>query len=134
MRLLLIAMPDTVSALDSVMRVPNLGLCSIAGNLEGHTVKVVDLVFHNRNIRSFIESILKDFQPEIVGLSAMSYQYDSACRVSQICREFRPDMKVVLGGYHATLMYAEIGAGPQKGLFDFIIRGEGEGTFQQLAE
>ena len=87
MRVLLIAMPDTVSALDAVMRIPNLGLCSIAGNLEGHTVRVVDLVFHNHNIRRFIEGILKDFQPEIVGLSAMSHQYASACRVSQICRE-----------------------------------------------
>ncbi len=62
------AMPDTVSALDALMRVPNLGLCSIAGNLEGHVVKVVDLVFHNQNVRHFIEGILKDFQPEIVAL------------------------------------------------------------------
>jgi len=30
MKVLLIAMPDTVCALDPVMRVPNLGLCSIA--------------------------------------------------------------------------------------------------------
>ena len=132
MRVLLIAMPDTVSALDAVMRIPNLGLCSIAGNLEGHTVRVVDLVFHNHNIRRYIEGILKDFQPEIVGLSAMSYQYASACRVSQICREVLPEVKIVLGGYHATLMYREIGDGPHKELFDFLIRGEGESTFQSL--
>ena len=39
MKILLIAMPDTVSALDAVMKIPNLGICSLAGNLEGHTVK-----------------------------------------------------------------------------------------------
>ncbi len=132
MRLLLIAMPDTVSALDSLMRIPNLGLCSIAGNLEDHTVKVVDLVFHNQNIRRFIEGTLKDFQPEIVGLSAMSYQYDSACRVSRICREIKPDVKIILGGYHSTVMYAEIGASHHNELFDFLICGEGEKTFQHL--
>jgi anaerobic magnesium-protoporphyrin IX monomethyl ester cyclase len=125
-------MPDTISALDAVMQIPNLGICSIAGNLEGHTVRVVDLVFHNRNICRYVKDILKDFQPDIVGLSAMSYQYASACRVSQICREVLPDVKVVLGGYHATLMYQEIGDGPHREIFDFLIRGEGEITFQRL--
>jgi anaerobic magnesium-protoporphyrin IX monomethyl ester cyclase len=134
MRILLMAMPDTVSALDAVIRVPNLGLCSIAGNLAGHTVRVVDLVFHNQHIRRYIEDILKDFKPEIVGLSAMSYQYASACRVSQICRNINPDIKVVLGGYHATLMSQEIGDSPQKEYFDFLIRGEGESPFQRLAD
>ena len=132
MKILLIAMPDTISALDALMRIPNLGLCSIAGNLKGHTVRVVDLVFHHHDIRCYLEGILRDFQPEIVGLSAMSYQYASACRVSQICREIQPEVKVVLGGYHATLMNYEIGASPHKELFDFLIRGEGESTFQRL--
>jgi anaerobic magnesium-protoporphyrin IX monomethyl ester cyclase len=132
MRILLIAMPDTVSALDAVMRIPNLGLCSLAGNLEGHTVKVLDLVFHPHHIRSYLESVLRDFQPEIVGLSAMSHQYASACQVSRICREVLPEVKVALGGYHATLMYQEIGESPQKGSFDFLVRGEGENTFGSL--
>jgi anaerobic magnesium-protoporphyrin IX monomethyl ester cyclase len=134
MRVLLVAMPDTISALDSIMRIPNLGLCSIAGNLKGHTVRVVDLAFHNHNIRRFVEGALEDFQPEIVGLSAMSYQYASACRVSQICREVLPGAKVVLGGYHATLVHQEIGVSPQQELFDFMVCGEGEGIFQRLVD
>jgi anaerobic magnesium-protoporphyrin IX monomethyl ester cyclase len=132
MRILLIAMPDTVSALDAVMRIPNLGLCSLAGNLQGHTVRVLDLVFHNQRIQPYLESTLRDFQPEIVGLSAMSHQYASACRVSRICREVLPGVKVALGGYHATLMYQEIGESPLRESFDFLVRGEGENTFRSL--
>ncbi len=131
-RVLLIAMPDTVSALDPVVQVPNLGLCSIAGNLENCKVKILDLVFHNRGITRFLESVIKDFQPEIVGLSAMSYQYASACRTAEICRRLNPDIKIALGGYHASLMYRQIGDSTEKGLFDFIIRGEGEITFRNL--
>jgi len=134
MKILLIAMPDTVSALDAVMKIPNLGICSLAGNLGGHTVKSIDLVFHNHNIRHYLEGILNDFQPEIIGLSAMSYQYASACRVARICRNILPQVKIVLGGYHASLMYREIGDGPDKDNFDFLIRGEGEVIFQHLAE
>ncbi|MDO8567828.1 MAG: radical SAM protein [Dehalococcoidales bacterium] len=134
MRVLLMAMPDTVSALDAVTRMPNLGLCSVAGNLEGCDVKVVDLVFHNRGLSGFIKNLIKEYQPDLVGLSAMTHQYASACRVSRICRQVKPGVKIALGGYHASLMYREIGESADKDLFDFLVRGEGEITFRQLVQ
>ena len=36
MRILLLAMPDTASSLDRVMKFPNLGLCSIAAQVPEH--------------------------------------------------------------------------------------------------
>ena len=132
MRVLLVAMPDTVCALDPVMRVPNLGLCSIAGNLEGCNVKVIDLVFHNRHMSRLLERLMEEFKPEIVGLSAMSFQFASACRVSRICRSVNPDVSIALGGYHASLMYEEIASGAEAQFFDFLVRGEGEATFPSL--
>jgi anaerobic magnesium-protoporphyrin IX monomethyl ester cyclase len=134
MRVLLIAMPDTVCALDPVMRVPNLGLCSIAGNIEGCDVKVIDLVFHNRHITKLLRRLMEEFKPEIVGLSAMSFQFSSACLVSCICRSVNPNVLVALGGYHASLMYQEIASGAEAQLFDFLIRGEGEVTFSSLVQ
>jgi anaerobic magnesium-protoporphyrin IX monomethyl ester cyclase len=134
MRVLLIAMPDTVSALDQVMRVPNLGLCSIAGNLEGCDVKIVDLVFHNHHMGRLLQRLMEEFKPQIVGLSAMSFQFASACQVSRVCRVMKPDVEIALGGYHASLMYQEIASGAKAGLFDFLIRGEGEATFQCLIQ
>ena len=134
MKVLLFAMPDTISALDAVMRMPNLGLCSIAGNLEGCEVKIVDLAFHNRNMTGLIRQIMHEFRPEIVGLSAMSFQYDSARRVSEICRAVDSNVIMVLGGYHASLLFEEIGSGADASLFDFIVRGEGEVTFQRLVQ
>jgi radical SAM superfamily enzyme YgiQ (UPF0313 family) len=43
-----------------------------------------------------------------------------------------PEVKVVLGGYHATLMAEEIAASPEAKLIDFIVRGEGEESFRRL--
>ncbi len=77
---------------------------------------------------------MQEFKPDVVGLSAMSFQYDSACRASRICRSAKPDIRTVLGGYHATLMYEEIGNGTEAPLFDFLVRGEGEVTFRRLVE
>jgi len=86
LRVLLITMPDTISALDAIIRVPNLGLCSLAGNISNCAVKIIDLAFHNKNITRYLEGILDSFKPDLVGLSAMSFQYASACSVARICR------------------------------------------------
>jgi anaerobic magnesium-protoporphyrin IX monomethyl ester cyclase len=132
--ILLLAMPDTISALDAVMRMPNLGLCSIAGNLEGHRVRIADLAFRRRGLGRCLERLLAEQEPELIGLSAMSFQFASACSVAQICRAVRPEARIALGGYHASLMYQEIASSPQAALFDFLVRGEGELTFQRLVQ
>jgi radical SAM superfamily enzyme YgiQ (UPF0313 family) len=133
MNVLLLAMPDTISALEPVMKVPNLGLCSIAGNLKGCRVRVADLAFHPRGLARYVQGLLEEQQPDLIGLSAMSFQFASACRVAGICRSVLPAASIALGGYHASLMHEEIAAGPQAALFDFLVRGEGELTFRRLA-
>ncbi len=40
MRVLLLAMPDTASSLDRVMKFPNLGLCSLAAQVPEHEVRI----------------------------------------------------------------------------------------------
>jgi anaerobic magnesium-protoporphyrin IX monomethyl ester cyclase len=132
LRVLLVAMPDTVSALDAIIRIPNLGLCSLAGNISKCEVKIIDLAFHNKGITCYLEGILESFKPDLVGLSAMSFQYASACRVARICREKFPSVPIAVGGYHATLLHDQIENGPDAKLFDFIIYGEGEITFREL--
>ena len=48
MRVLLLAMPDVASSFDRVMRMPNLGLMSLAANVEGAEVRILDLVPRRR--------------------------------------------------------------------------------------
>ncbi len=43
-----------------------------------------------------------------------------------------PEVKIAIGGYHATLMNAEIAASPEGELIDFIMRGEGEVACRRL--
>ena len=134
MKVLLLAMPDTVSALDSILKIPNLGLCSLAGNLRGCEVKVMDLAFRRKGLDQLLNETLAEFEPDLVGLSAMSFQYESACHVASLVRSLNRKTRIVLGGYHASLMAEEIGRSPEAGLFDFIIRGEAEGTLPALVQ
>lgn len=127
-------MPDKASCFDRLLDIPNLGLCSIAGNIDDLTtdIRILDLSIRRKNITRVVEQELALGNPDVVGLSAMSFQYESARRIARICREWNPRVPVALGGYHATLMYREIAGGPDRRLFDFLIRGEGELVFREL--
>lgn len=126
-------MPDAANNFHRIIKVPNLGLCSIAAHLTAHEVRIADLVLVHRNIRSRLKELLAEFRPELVGISSMSFQYKSALEVMSICREFAPGAKIVLGGYHASLAYAELTCG-NTAPFDFLVRGEGERALPALVE
>jgi radical SAM superfamily enzyme YgiQ (UPF0313 family) len=125
-------MPDAANNFQRIISVPNLGLCSIAASLSGHEVRIVDLVLVRGKIRAWLESFLADFRPELIGISSMSFQYESAKKVMALCRSSLPGAKIVLGGYHATLACGELCSG-KEAPFDFLIRGEGEQAFPALA-
>jgi anaerobic magnesium-protoporphyrin IX monomethyl ester cyclase len=132
MRILLIAMPDTTEVIDFIARLPNLALVSLAGNSPEHEVRVLDLVLHKPHIREPIEKALSDLRPQLVGLSAMTFQFDTLLRVARFIRGFDPSIKIAAGGYHATLMAREMTAQTAELPLDFLIRGEGEATFRDL--
>lgn len=132
MKILLVAMPDAASCFEEIMQVPNLGLCSIAAHLPEHETKVLDLIIHYRRVKSVLLRHLEEFRPDVVGISAMTYQFESAKTAAELVKKFDPRIVTVLGGYHATLLYDEIMDGPGGGLFDCIVRGEGEETFPEL--
>src|SRR5256885_1183640 len=64
MRILLVAMPDTASSLDRVMKFPNLGLCSIAAQVPEHDVRILDLVMRPRGVRRRVLEEVAAFAPD----------------------------------------------------------------------
>lgn len=89
MKILLLAMPDAANNFHRIIKVPNLGLCSLAARLDQHEVKIVDLVLVHKNIRSWLTNFMREFTPELIGISSMSFQYQSARQVMAICRKLR---------------------------------------------
>ncbi|HET6266649.1 MAG TPA: radical SAM protein [Acidobacteriota bacterium] len=135
MKVLFISMPDNASCFDHVMRIPNLGLCSVAGSLPKEVdVRIIDLVVKNKRISKTISDAITEFQPDIVGLSSMSFQFDTAGRLARHVKEHWPAIKIAAGGYHATLMYREVSESGDGPFIDFIVRAEGERTFANLVQ
>jgi len=133
MRILLLAMPDTASSLDRVMKFPNLGLCSIAAQVPAHELRILDLVLQPKGVLRRLLDEVATFQPDLVGYSAMSFQYATARTIARAIHTASPHVLHVLGGYHATVLFDEVAARDPE-LFDFIIRGEGEAPFRELVE
>ncbi len=134
-RILLLSMPNYTVGFDRVGRFPNLALSSIAGNIDENLIAeiaIVDLITVRTDIKKYVINLLRQFQPDIVGLSAMSFQYQTAVEIAKIIKETTPDVITIFGGYHVTLAYELISRSDDMNYIDFLIRGEGEVAFNKL--
>src|SRR5688572_26927708 len=128
MNILLLSMPDSFEHMpEVVIRMPNGALTSLAGNVDSHhKTAVADLILVQRRVRETVEQLVGEFQPDVVGLSIMTFQRRTALRIIEYVRALRPGVRIVVGGYDPTL--AAEAYGRDSGV-DFIVRGEGEVTF-----
>ena len=132
MKVLLFSMPDSFEHMPTVaVRMPNGGLTSLAGNVDPHhKVAVADLILVQHSVRQTIERLMRELDPDVVGLSVMTFQRKTAFHVIELVRALKPAVRVVVGGYDPSLAadaYQHEGSG-----VDFIARGEGELTFREL--
>jgi radical SAM superfamily enzyme YgiQ (UPF0313 family) len=130
MNVLLLSMPDSFEHMPPVaIRMPNGALTSLAGNVdEHHRLAVADLILCHRQVRETVTKLIQERDPEVVGLSVMTFQRGTAHRIIELARALKPRVKIVVGGYDPSLApaaYQEMGV-------DYIVRGEGEVTFREL--
>jgi radical SAM superfamily enzyme YgiQ (UPF0313 family) len=129
MKVLLLSMPDSFEHMASITtRMPNGALGSLAGNVDPHhPVAVADLILVQERVRETVERLLGEREPDVVGLSVMTFQRRTALKLIDLVRARRPSARIVVGGYDPSLApeaYTEAA--------DFIVRGEGEITFREL--
>lgn len=82
MNVLLLSMPDSFEHMPSIaIRMPNGALSSLAGNVDSHhRVAAADLILVQKRVRETIVSLLREWTPDIVGLSIMTFQRRTAAR------------------------------------------------------
>jgi len=132
MNVLLLSMPDSFEHTPTLaMRMPNGALGSIAGNVDPHhRVAIADLVLAQRTVPETVARLVADFQPDVVGLSVMTFQRKTARQVAALVRSLRPNVTLVAGGYDpslATDVYEDPGFS-----LDAVVRGEGDITMREL--
>ncbi len=106
-----------------------LGALSAFLRQHGHQVRV-HLVSSAADLRSF-RRVLEDYQPELLGISAVYNQAARAAELAALAKAWRPDLPVILGGKHATLAPELAIACPH---FDGVCVGEGEHALLELVQ
>ena len=131
MNVLLLSMPDSFEHMPAVaIRMPNGALASLAGNIDRHhRVAIADLILVQASVRPTLERLVREIEPDVVGLSVMTFQRGTALEIARLLRTLSPRTKIVVGGYDPSLAphaYEACAA------VDFIVRGEGELTLREL--
>jgi anaerobic magnesium-protoporphyrin IX monomethyl ester cyclase len=135
MKIVLMSMPDVAPVImhEAAFHMPNCGIASIGANIDSeHEVYIIDLIRKRRQLKKYLTRTLLKIRPELVGLSAMAWQYETCIKLIRLIKQLLPDVKIVIGGYHASLMHEEIAASCEADLIDFMIRGEGEEACRRL--
>jgi radical SAM superfamily enzyme YgiQ (UPF0313 family) len=131
MNVLLLSMPDSFEHMPPiVVRMPNGALASIAGNLDPHhRVAIADLILVQSSVVPTIQRLIRDFAPEVVGLSVMTFQRSTAFKIARLVKHLRPGTRIVAGGYDPSLAPSAYESCDD---IEFLVRGEGEQTFSDL--
>lgn len=110
---------------------PPLGLAYLGAVLEraGHRVKIVD--YTARFPYPPLPNLIREFLPDLVGLTATTPSFESARRLAEELRKLAPAVPIVLGGAHVTCVPEAITA---DGLFAIGVIGEGEETMVELVQ
>ena len=118
---------------EAAVHIPNLGIATIGAHIDKcHDVFIIDLVRKRNKVHRYLTKIMPKLKPDLIGLSAMAWQYDTCVKIARLIKSLLPQVKIVIGGYHATLMAEEIGESSESQWIDFIVRGEGEEVCRRL--
>jgi len=110
---------------------PHIGIAYIAGNVDAQKTEV--RIFDCPALRMTGERLireLKQYRPDVVGLTAMTHQIDATAKTAESVKRVLPDSKIIIGGYHVSAVPVEtIQRYP---VFDIGVAGEGELTLREL--
>jgi radical SAM superfamily enzyme YgiQ (UPF0313 family) len=95
----------------------------LAGGVPQHEVRILDM-----RIDANLCGMLEEFQPELVGVTALTTEVYAAQDILQAVKKFSDEIFTVVGGHHCTLMPEDFQI-PQ---VDAIALGEGEFVFPDL--
>lgn len=74
-------------------------------------------------------STIKDYEPGIIGISAKSQNFRSACIVAKLAKEINGDIITIVGGPHVSMVGRDVLDCPD---IDIAVQGEGEDTIVEL--
>lgn len=111
-----------------------MGLAYLHAYMEkhGHEIKTLFLNTHHFDLcLGEVFDTINVFKPDILGLQVLTQNRTSSFRIIEKATLEHPEIKIVLGGIHATVLFKQI---IEKYKNVVVVIGEGELTFDELAK
>ena len=111
-----------------------IGLLYLISSVKKQFPDIEFKVFHtstSTNPIKEIEALLSSFNPDLVGLRALSIAANSFKLISERIRELKPDITIIAGGPYPSISYQDILV---TGMANITVIGEGEATFVELID
>lgn len=109
---------------------PNVGIAYLIPLLRrsGHDLLIIDL--NNEPLQNgLVMERIKQFDPDVLGLSAKTATIKDARSLAQQIKNLRPSLPIVLGGPHTIFAPKTLAKEP---FFDVVFVGEGERAFPEI--
>lgn len=128
-----VVMRDRYRRIARWVTVPPQGLCFLGAVLRerGIEVAIVDANAEKLGAEETLARV-KNFSPDVVGLSAPTAVVDAAAEIARKVKEWNPGVVTVLGGPHVSVATED--TLERYDAFDYGVVGEGEQTFPELLE
>ena len=78
-----------------------------------------------------VENSIKEYNPNVIGLTIKSQNFTSATVVAKIAKKINPDIKIIVGGAHSTMNGSTVFKCKN---IDFACIGEGENTIVEFVK
>lgn len=135
MRILLINPPNSgrsipeehygMTSIKMILKGEPLSLETLAGNLTGHDVKILDLKVEPDSLEDTVEV----FRPDIVGITCVTCEANTVVKISDTVRRLTGAI-VVVGGHHPTLDPDFF----NRSSIDYVVTGVGKASFKELVD
>jgi radical SAM superfamily enzyme YgiQ (UPF0313 family) len=107
----------------------SLGILKVGANLEAHGFQVNHLDLSGvENYLAAVSSYIVGSTDLAVGITVTTPQLPAVMRIARVIREQRPDIRLILGGPHVTLVHSGLNLERKQG----IVRGRAARSVDQL--
>jgi radical SAM superfamily enzyme YgiQ (UPF0313 family) len=132
MKILLVRPPLSLRiarAFHSFLHLEPLELEIVAGGIDpAHPARILDLTLSRRPEAELLDA-LRAFAPDAIGFGGYSNQAAHVKTLAAAAKTARPDVKIVVGGVHATILPMDFHL---PGRIDYVVRGEGATALRRL--
>jgi radical SAM superfamily enzyme YgiQ (UPF0313 family) len=112
----------------SILDIGQTYLATYMNERTKHQASTMDFTFHRRDWQKHLRRCIDRFDPEVLGISATSLYMNYITDIIAEAKAYRPDLRVVMGGWHCSLLPDDAIARPH---VEAIVLGDGEHTLDE---